>query len=292
MQRTAALALLAATFVAPATVAFAQIIDGEPAHRKGQNITPAFEGWFRNPADGTYSIMAGYWNRNLQQTIDIPIGPDNKIEPGGPDMGQPTHFLPGRGWGPFTITVPKDFGDKELTWTITINGKTASIPLNIKDLWEISPYIDALNNTPPWLAFSSFDDPNNGMGQGQRPVVTKMNAKVGTPLPVTVYVADDGVYSPGRAAPKDLITLAWSEYRAPEGATVKFSDEKPKVEKMDFKKMPPKAVFAGKATTNVTFSDPGDYDLYLAVNDASGVGGGGGFQCCWTNGHVKVTVTK
>ena len=289
-RSAAALFLIASAIVAPAMM-FGQRLDAEPAHASGQGVTPAFEGWFRNQ-DGTFSIMVGFWNRNLKQAVDVPIGPNNKIEPGGPDMGQPTHFTAGRGWGPFTITVPKDFGEKELTWTITANGKTSSVPLNLKDLWEIAPYIDALNNTPPWLAFQSFDEPG-AMAQGPRPLVISKTVKAGVPLPLTVYVADDGVYSPGRNAPTNLITLAWSELRGPEGADpVKFSDEKPKVEKTEYKKMPKAAVFGGKATTTATFADPGEYTLYLAVNDASGVGGGNGFQCCWTNGHVKVTVTK
>jgi hypothetical protein len=75
-------------------------------------------------------------------------------------------------------------------------------------------------------------------------------------------------------------------------ARVKFDPDKPKVEKVDVKKMPKAAVFAGKAATQVTFDEPGDYLIYISVNDASGIGGGNGFQCCWTNGHVKVTVTK
>jgi hypothetical protein len=34
---------------------------------------------------------------------------------------------------------------------------------------------------------------------------------------------------------------------------------------------------------------PGEYVLRLQANDASGEGGGG-FQCCWTNVHVGVSV--
>src|SRR5213593_2678092 len=101
----------------------------EPTHDIGQSVTGAFEGWFQNP-DGTYSLLLGYFNRNQKQTLDIPIGPDNQIQPGGPDRGQPTHFLPRRQWGVFTVTVPKDFGDKKLTWTIPANGKTTSIPMS------------------------------------------------------------------------------------------------------------------------------------------------------------------
>ena len=52
---------------------------------------------------------------------------------------------------------------------------------------------------------------------------------------------------------------------------------------------PSGAVFAGKADTTVTFSEPGEYVLRVVGNDWSGEGGGG-FQCCWTNAQIKVTV--
>src|SRR5271163_4277491 len=102
----------------------------EPEHDSGQSVTGALEGWFPNP-DGTFSILLGYYNRNLQQPIDIPIGPNNRIEPGGPDHGQPTHFLSGRQWGMFVVTVPKDFGTNKLQWTIVANGKTTVIPMSL-----------------------------------------------------------------------------------------------------------------------------------------------------------------
>src|SRR5579871_5887968 len=122
----------------------------EPPHSSGQSVTAAFEGWYQNP-DGSANILIGYYNRNMKEALDIPIGPNNRIEPGGPDRGQPTHFLPGRQWGVFTITVPKDFGSQELTWTLTANGMTTSVPLNLKPLWEIEPFKDATDNTPPVL---------------------------------------------------------------------------------------------------------------------------------------------
>src|ERR1700681_4598472 len=84
----------------------AQSLPLEPAHNSGQSITGAFEGWFAN-SDGSFSLLIGYYNRNLKQALDIPAGPDNRIDPGGPDRGQPTHFLSGRQWGVFTVTVPK-----------------------------------------------------------------------------------------------------------------------------------------------------------------------------------------
>ena len=76
--------------------------------QSGQGITPSFEGWFRNP-DGTTSLSFGYMNRNYKEELDIPIGPNNRVEPGAQDQGQPTHFLPRRQTGIFTVVVPKDF---------------------------------------------------------------------------------------------------------------------------------------------------------------------------------------
>jgi hypothetical protein len=89
----------------------------------GQNIAPAYEGWEKN-ADGSFNLVFGYFNRNWDEEIDSPVGPTNSIEPGGPDRGQPTHFLPRRNRFVFKIRVPADFGSRELMWTLTTNGKT------------------------------------------------------------------------------------------------------------------------------------------------------------------------
>src|SRR5689334_23391464 len=128
------LVLSAAIVLAMAAEARAQNpLPLEPFHNSGQSITAAYEGWFQNQ-DGTYSILFGYYNRNQKEELDIPIGPDNNIQPGGPDRGQPTHFLPGRQWGLFTVTVPKDFGSQKVTWTITANGQTNAIPGDLNAL--------------------------------------------------------------------------------------------------------------------------------------------------------------
>ena len=111
----------------------------EPLHDSGQSVTGAFEGWFQNP-DGTFSILFGYFNRNLKEELDIPIGPNNRIEPGGPDRGQPTHFLTRRQWGVFTVTVPKDFGDQQTHLDAGGQQQTTVIPASLNPLWEISPF--------------------------------------------------------------------------------------------------------------------------------------------------------
>src|ERR1700694_388518 len=88
----------------------------EPRKQFVSSVTGAFEGWYEN-RDGTPVFLVGYYNRNTQQELDIPIGPNNRIEPGGPDMGQPTHFLPSRQFGMFGIPVPKGFTPQDkYTW--------------------------------------------------------------------------------------------------------------------------------------------------------------------------------
>ena len=58
---------------------------------------------------------------------------------------------------------------------------------------------------------------------------------------------------------------------------------------MTFSEQRPKIGDDGKSTTTATFSVAGEYVLRAQANDNSGEGGGG-FQCCWTNAYVKVTI--
>ena len=251
----------------------------EPFHDTGQSVTPSFEGWFRNP-DGTFSILFGYFNRNQKEEVDLPVGPSNRIEPGGPDRGQPTHFLTGRMWGVFTVTVPKDFGKDKLTWTLVSSERTAAIPASLDPLWEIAPFQDATENTPPRVRL-----PGGASVQGPKPVIAELNGAVGTPLTLSVAVSDDEKLVPGARKPKTPpATVTWSKYRGPGG--VSFGADRPPVRPDDPQ---PATGFAGKASTTATFSEPGDYMLYLVANDWSGKGGGG-FLCCWTNALVKVSV--
>jgi hypothetical protein len=253
----------------------------EPMHDSGQSVTGAFEGWFQNP-DGTYSILLGYFNRNLTEELDIPIGPNNRIEPGGPDRGQPTHFLTRRQWGAFTVTVPKDFGDRKLTWTLVANRQTMVIPASLNPLWELSPFHEeGMGNTPPILAFAEAGP----TVQGPRPLSTLLEAALANPLPLTLWVADDAKTLSGAKAPKTPpVTLRWSKFRGP--GEVKFANPRPPVVEGSWL---PAATFSGKAATTATFSEPGEYVLRVVANDWSG-DGGQGFQCCWTNAQVKVLV--
>src|SRR5690606_2174656 len=89
-----------------------QQLPSEPPRQFGASITGAFEGWF-DDQDGTHNFLVGYLNRNMSRAMDVPIGPNNRIEPGGPDLGQPTHFEPGRKTGMFLVRVPASFTPKD-----------------------------------------------------------------------------------------------------------------------------------------------------------------------------------
>src|ERR1051325_6767763 len=121
----------------------------------GQTVTPAYEGWYRNP-DGTFTLSFGYYNRNANEVVEVPIGKNNFVSPGPENQGQPTEFQPRRNWGVFGVRVPADFGKKELTWTLTFRNTTYAIPGSLSPHWQI----DALageagsDNTPPVLRFS------------------------------------------------------------------------------------------------------------------------------------------
>ena len=255
----------------------------EPIRDSGNSVTGAFEGWFANP-DGSFSILLGYMNRNLKEELDIPIGPENRIEPGGPDMGQPTHFLPRRGWGVFTITVPKDFGAKKLTWTLTANGSTTVIPVNLSSLWELAPFKDATGNTPPYIGLSDKGPFTSGP-KGQSGALT---AVAGTPLAIPLWVSDDANLIPGAAKPViPAVSVNVSKFRGP--GTVVFGNARPAVVPSPLSAAPPRGNFQGKSETTATFSEPGDYILKITANDWSGEGGRG-FQCCWSNAQLKVSV--
>ncbi|HYL38384.1 MAG TPA: hypothetical protein VEV17_20875 [Bryobacteraceae bacterium] len=91
--------------------------------------------------DGSFTMYFGYINTNWQEEFDVPIGPDNDIQPGGPDQGQPTHFYPRRSPFLFTIRVPKNFGTQELIWTLRANGRTEKAYASLKTDYEIDKQV-------------------------------------------------------------------------------------------------------------------------------------------------------
>jgi len=269
-----------------------------PAPVRGASVTPALEGWFQNP-DGTFTILVGYRNRNQNQTFDVPVGPNNSIEPGGPDYGQPTRFDLGRHYGVFSLTVPKDFGTKRLTYTINVNNQPQTITLGLPSGYQISPFRrNDTGNTPPVVKL----DPSGPEYQGPpRGAAKTLSATVGQSITLPLYVTDkgatinqsaspttpaaDGAVTTGRGQ-RGGITVRWYKHRGPAGETVKFEPASP----MLVNDPEPAKLFekpgdrTGKATTTATFTTAGEYWLRAQISDGSQLDE----QCCWSTVLIKV----
>src|SRR3954454_10699790 len=156
--------------------------------KSGQDIVPYYEGWIRN-TDGSFDLVFGYFNRNWEEEIAIAPGPDNIVEPGGPDRGQPTYFLPRRQGWVYRVRVPADFGKGVVTWTIKANGKTQKAYGELLPVEEITERIVMTRgNLNP-----GGDDPNK---PPTIPAAAAPAASVNVPIALTVTVADDGLPKP------------------------------------------------------------------------------------------------
>ena len=296
MTVTSVLRLCAPAALVAGVVVSAQIqLPSTPPKQFGSSISPAFDGWFDYPG-GSQGFLASYYNRNTEQEIDIPIGPNNHFEPGEPDRGQPTHFLPRRRYGMFVIDVPKNFSRTDrLWWVLTVNGVTNTVPLYMHKDYNVSPFASTEespnggHNVPPVLRFEE------GGQSFQGPAITvakaiSRTATVGAPMPLNLWADDDALYSTGTSGPltgdRPPVSLMISKYRGPGPVTI--ADPRPKFKTLKGGK--PMEAYSGQTSTTVTFSQPGDYLLHVTANDYSG-NGGGGSVCCWTNAMVKVAVS-
>jgi autonomous glycyl radical cofactor GrcA len=259
-------------------------------YSRGQNVAPSFEGWEENP-DGTFDLVFGYLNRNLDEELDIPIGPDNSVEPGGPDQGQPTHLLPRRNRYVFRVRVPKDFGNKEVVWTLTAHEKTERAYATLKPDYVIDRLL-IMKDTGA-LGTKKYERANKA------PVVriegdAHRNVKVGEPITLTAFASDDGIPRP-RAVPQRFpvtgdalgLRVAWFVYRG--AGKVTFDPEQFKVY-TDYRSnspwtpgwAPPPVPADGKFPVTVTFSRPGTFVIRVMAHD-------GGLQ---STQDVTVTATS
>lgn len=270
--------LVCTTILVAAPAAATGQVPLAPMSSSGRSVTPAFEGWYANP-DGTFSISFGYFNRNTEEVVEIPLGPSNFIEPGDVNQGQPTRFHPRRHWGVFAVKVPADFGDRKVTWTLKLRGETFAITGSLSRDWQI----DALegeagsDNTPPAVKFAEGGLEGRGPGGV---TVGPLRTNVATPLALNVWVTDDGKTAAtvaGTTRTATPVTLTWFKHQGP--GDVMFSTPAARL-----------APTGGAASVTASFTGPGDYVVRVRVNDST-VPGAGHAQCCWTNGFVKVTVT-
>ena len=290
------------------------------ARSRGLPVAPAYEGWRPNP-DGSYEIIFGYMNSNWEEEFDVPVGPDNKFGPGNIDQGQPTHFFPRRNRYVFRVRVPKDFGDgkKEITWSLTTNGKTLTAYGSLQPDYLMNDIAMMSDNGS--LGGGTITTPEIRMNTAPQlePVgESVLKAKVGVPLMLSAHATDDGLppyrdrgnrafgsksaeevgITDLRLIPPRQITQSsaagglWVSlipYRGPANVTISpdqvttWEDTRPTANSPWAPRwVPPPAPPDGKWQVTATFSEPGEYTLRWHASD-------GGL---YSDTDVKVTVTR
>jgi hypothetical protein len=165
-------------------------------YTKGQPISAGYEGW-EEDADGTKYFVFGYMNKNWEEEMDVPVGPDNGFQPGPADRGQPTHFFPRRNRYVFRVPVPGQFSERdELVWTLTTHGRTSKAYASLRaDL-----QLDALAKASDTGALPGMA--SSPELRGNKPPVIEIEGsktrtvKVGQPLTLVAKVTDDGIPKP------------------------------------------------------------------------------------------------
>ncbi len=254
-------------------------------YNRGQAIQPIFEGWSWAP-DGSVNMHFGYLNRNYAEQPEIVVGANNRIEPGGPDRGQPTFFYRRTNRNLFTVNVPKSFGPREeLVWTVTFNGHTERAVGWRQAEWEIDPAGGAtaggntdperLANKPPALTIQPLapvrlpaaatltvviqDDglpiprPRAKPAVGQE---TPPTLQGGTNAPVNVpQAAERRPAAAGAPADRPLgMVVSWIVWRGPGDVSFEPRYAQPK---------------DGTTQTQATFSVPGGYVLRATADDGA-----------------------
>ncbi len=259
-----------------------------PVPPDGQRVAPFFDGFYENE-DGTITLSFGYSNLNREETIEIPLGPNNFIEPKEYDGRQPTAFPTVTGLGPtgarrdrergvFTITVPATFkGD--VVWTLRHGGQTHKVPGRAKTGAYGLRWPMAMGSIPPQLRFKA-DGPS-----GRGPVGLEsapLQATVGTALSVTIWTKDDSkrdqeIEVKERGPARPAMNVSWYKHSGP--GSVTFNPQKSGIAELE-----------GTATSAITFAQPGTYMLRVRVDNFGRPDTSAGNQCCWTNGFIRATV--
>lgn len=225
-------------------------------------------------------MVFGYLNRNYEEQLHIPVGPDNNVSPGPADQGQPAHFLPRRNRYVFRVKVPKDFGNKEVVWTVTANGKTEKAYATLKPEYVSDPRVMMINHNS---GVSDADKSINKAPEARVEGTAPRNVKVGETLTLVAFISDDGVpkrraaagaLSTGASGAKGL-RVSWFVYRGP-GKAVTFDPEQFNVW-VDYRPKantpwtaswaPPPLPPDGQFPVTVTFSEPGTYVLRVMAHD-------------------------
>lgn len=263
-----------------------------PTPPEGQRVVPFFDGFYEN-ADGTVTLSFGYSNLNATEVVEIPVGPNNFIEPKEFDGKQPTSFPPVSGGGPtgarrdrergvFTVNIPATFkGD--VVWTIRHAGQTNKVPGRTRTGAYGLRWPMAMGSIPPLVGFTAKTMTGRGpVGIESAP----MQATVGVPLPITIWTKDDsqrdatmegGVQFKARGPARPLVNVKWYKHSGP--GPVKFDPVTSGLMELE-----------GSSSSTATFTQPGNYVLRVRVDNFGRPDTSAGNQCCWTNGYARVTV--
>ncbi len=237
---------------------------------RGQDVSPTFDGWERNP-DGTLSMWFGYFNRNTEEEVDVPIGPENSVDLGNADQGQPTHFYPGRRWWVFKVVVPRDWPkDKRLVWTLTNKGRTNQSKAWLQPEWEADKLLISADAASDRFLMVLGRPISDAIIAGDLAPVIKGGPAQTVTLPATATLTatatDDGLPKPragDRTADGQVrgavegVRIRWILYRGP--GKVQFNPDV-------------SAPVYGKpltSETKVTFSLPGNYRIRAIASDAA-----------------------
>jgi len=260
----------------------------------GQHIEPAYEGWRPN-ADGTFSFMFGYMNENWTEQPDVEVGDNNFFSPGDADRGQPTHFLPRRNRFTFEVVVPSDWGERELVWTLNVNGVERKAYATMKADYLVDNMVIASETGSLGAGTSSPESRSN-----IPPTVTVQGddirtARVGEEISFVTHVADDGLPVARRESsieedalkrrmmrPPTRITvgkvnglfLSWNKYRGPGNVTFDPPMPKPWEDTRTSANspwgalwLPPEVPEDGLYEVTATFDEPGTYILWGRADD-------------------------
>ncbi len=280
----------------------------QPVSEVGRVVAPFLEGWYSNP-DGTVSYSFGYLNLN-GDTVEIPIGDRNSIEPARFNGMQPTVFLPGRHRGMFVVTVPGEMREDDVWWTITNdNGEVTRVPgRTVWSAYMLDHGPRPHGSVPPTVTFEG----TSGEGFGPHGIVAEraVTGSVGQPIELSVNVHDRSQRDLTDARFKDPIAVRviFSKYQGPPEGSVEFTrhpstvvPERPAGRGGDgggggrggAQPGPDEVMVAsgqGTARVMATFSAPGEYLINAQADNWRVPDSSSGDQCCWTNGYIRVTV--
>ena len=278
----------------------------QPGSPGGRTLAPFMEGWYENE-DGSFSISFGYLNLN-DDTLYIPVGEDNFLEPAQFNGMQPTVFFPGHHRGLFTADLPAVMKDQDVVWTLRkTNGDVTMVPGRVtSNAYQLDWMPRPHGSLPPSVSFDSQD----GVGRGPPGILAErtMTTSVGSPITLSVNATDPSERDQDdfRFAEATPLHVVWSQLQGP--AAVEYtrheSNPLPEIDEDDDspaaafrRRRPPQPqemrLSGGERTGNVivTFSAPGEYLMLAQVDNFDANDSGSQDQCCWTNAYVRVTVT-